>query len=101
MNVTVFRLFVKTSSKMGTRSTWDTVRPAGLRQFNAVDTGRSDLKVSQKVKGFFILKKHIYCKYTERKLILLFNVIPPPPDFSAPVLAFHIPSEKKDFWLCL
>jgi hypothetical protein len=41
--------------------------------------------ISQKVKG--LLKKHIYCKYTETKLILLFNVIPL--DFKAPVPARH------------
>jgi hypothetical protein len=33
-------------------------------------------KISQKVRDFF-LKKHIYCKYTEMKLILIFDVIPP------------------------
>jgi hypothetical protein len=43
-------------------------------------------RVSQKVTG--LLKKHIYCKYTETNLILLFNVIPL--DFNAPVPAFHI-----------
>jgi hypothetical protein len=32
-------------------------------------------------------KKHIYCKYTEMKLILLFNIISL--NFSAPVSAFH------------
>jgi hypothetical protein len=58
-------------------------------------------RVSHKVKG--LLKKYIYFKYTETKLILLFNVIPL--DFSAPVPVFHnfflIPSEKKFFWLRL
>jgi len=41
-------------------------------------------------------KKYIHCKYTEIKLIALFNVIPL--DFNAPVPAFYkflIPSEKK------
>jgi hypothetical protein len=33
-------------------------------------------------------KRHIYFKYTETKLILLFNVIPL--DFNAPVPAFHM-----------
>jgi len=32
-------------------------------------------KVSQKVKGLFKKEKNIYCKYTETKPILLFNVI--------------------------
>jgi hypothetical protein len=52
-------------------------------------------RVSQKSKGTFI-KKHIYCKYTETKLISLFNVIPL--DFIAPVPVFSkflIPSEKS------
>jgi hypothetical protein len=34
-------------------------------------------RVSKKVKE--LLKIHIFCKYTEMKLILLFNVTPPPP----------------------
>jgi hypothetical protein len=53
-----------------------------------------------KVKG--LLKKYVYFKYTEMKLILLFNVIPL--DFNAPVTAlqnFLIPSERKFFWLRL
>jgi hypothetical protein len=45
------------------------------------------MRVSQKVKGL-LKKKHVYCKYTETKLILLFNLIPF--DFiAAPVPAFH------------
>jgi hypothetical protein len=53
--------------------------------------------ISQKVKALF-KTKHIYCKYTEIKIILLFNVIPF--DFNAPVSAFHnilILSGKKFF----
>jgi hypothetical protein len=50
-----------------------------------------------------VLTNHIYFKYTQTKLISLFNVIPL--DFNAPVPAFHtfflIPSEKKTFWLRL
>jgi hypothetical protein len=49
-----------------------------------------------KSKGIFHKKNHIYCKYTETKLISLFSVNPL--DFNAPVPAFHnflIPSEKK------
>jgi hypothetical protein len=42
-------------------------------------------RVSQKVKG--LQRKHIYYKYTETKLILLFNVIPL--EFNAPVSVFH------------
>jgi hypothetical protein len=51
------------------------------------------MKVSQKVKG--LLKKHIYCKYTETKSILLFSLIPL--DFNSLVPVFHkflITSEK-------
>jgi hypothetical protein len=40
-----------------------------------------------KSKGTFRKKKHIYCKYTETKLISLFNVFPH--HFKAPVPAFH------------
>jgi hypothetical protein len=44
-----------------------------------------------------LLKKQIYCKYTETKLTSLFNVISF--DFKAPVPAFHkflsIPPEKR------
>jgi len=46
-------------------------------------------------------KKHMYCKYTETKLILLLDVIPF--DFNAPVPAFHKlfnpVRKKKVFWL--
>jgi hypothetical protein len=42
-------------------------------------------RLSQKVQGLF--KKHIYCKYTETKLILLFNITTL--DFNAPVPAFQ------------
>jgi hypothetical protein len=52
-------------------------------------------RVNQKAKGLF-RKKHIYFKYTDTKLTLLFNVIPL--DFNALVPAFHkflIPSEKS------
>jgi hypothetical protein len=52
-------------------------------------------RISQKVKGLF-KKQHIYCKYTETRLTLLFNVIPI--DFKPLIPAFHrflIPSEKK------
>jgi hypothetical protein len=58
-------------------------------------------RVSQKVKGL-LKKKHIYCKCTETKLILLFNVIPL--DFKAPVPVFHKffnSVRKKVFWLRL
>jgi len=41
--------------------------------------------VSQKVKG--LLQKHIYCKYTDTKLMLLFNIIPV--DSNAPVPTCH------------
>jgi hypothetical protein len=57
--------------------------------------------VSQKVTG--LLEKHVYCKHTETKLTVLFNV--KPLDLNAPVPAFHtfflIPSEKKFLWLHL
>jgi hypothetical protein len=43
-------------------------------------------EVKSKSKGTF-LTKHIYCKYTETKVILLFNVISI--DFNAPVPEFH------------
>jgi hypothetical protein len=59
-------------------------------------------EVKSKSKGTF-QEKHIYFKYTETKLISLFNTIPL--DFNAPVPAFHkfflIPSKKKFFWLRL
>jgi hypothetical protein len=42
---------------------------------------------SEKVKELFKKKKHIYCKYTETKLISLFNVIPF--NFKAPVPTFQ------------
>jgi hypothetical protein len=42
-------------------------------------------RVSQKVKGLYF--KHIYCKYTEMKLILLLNVSPL--NFNAPVSTIH------------
>jgi hypothetical protein len=61
---------------------------------------KADTRVSPKVKGLFKQKKHIYCKHTETKLILLFNAIPL--DFNVPVpaiLKFLIPSEEKVFWL--
>jgi hypothetical protein len=47
------------------------------------------MRVSQKVEGLFKKKKkkHIYCKYTETKLILLFNVNPL--YFNTPVPVFH------------
>jgi hypothetical protein len=52
--------------------------------------------VRQEAKGL-LNKKHIYCRYTETKLISLFNVIPL--DFNSPVPEFHkfflIPSEKR------
>jgi hypothetical protein len=62
-------------------------------------TGRGQYRsISQKVTGLF-RKRHIYCKYTETKLILIFNVNPI--DFNASVPAFHkfllIPSERKIF----
>jgi hypothetical protein len=44
-------------------------------------------EVKLKSKGAF-KKKYIYCKYTDTKVILLFNVIPL--DFNAPVSLFHI-----------
>jgi hypothetical protein len=54
-------------------------------------------RLSKKAEGLF--KKHIYFKYTERKLILLFNVIPF--DFNAPVPAMHrfFNSVRKKFFL--
>jgi hypothetical protein len=63
------------------------------------DTERTVLantRVSQKVKG--LKKKHIYFKYTETKLMLLFIVIPL--DFSAPVPALYsfLNSVRKKFF---
>jgi hypothetical protein len=57
-------------------------------------------RVRQKVKGLF-RKKHIHCKYTETKLILLFDVIPL--DFNTPVPAFHkcFNCQKKKFFGCV
>jgi hypothetical protein len=57
---------------------------------------------NSKSKGTFQKKKHIYCKYTEMKLILLCNIIPLV--FNALVPAFHkfFSSVRKEvFWLCL
>jgi hypothetical protein len=47
--------------------------------------GKHKHEGKSKIIGTF-QKKHIYCKYTETKLILLFNVIPL--DFNAPVPMF-------------
>jgi hypothetical protein len=56
------------------------------------------MRVSQKEKEHF--KTHIYCKYsyTETKLILLFDVIPP--YFKAPIPAVHnfFNSVRKKFF---
>jgi hypothetical protein len=55
-------------------------------------------RVSQKVKGLFKKKKkeHIYFKYTETKLISLFNVIPRLQRTGSSVLqVVLIPSEKR------
>jgi hypothetical protein len=51
-----------------------------------------------KSKGNF-KKKHIYCKYTEIKLILIFYVIPL--DFNAPLFSFLNSVRRKVFWLSL
>jgi hypothetical protein len=62
----------------------------------AIYISKQSTRVSQKVKG--LSKKPIYCKHTETKLILLFNVIPL--NFNAPFqhfTSFLIPSEKKFF----
>jgi hypothetical protein len=52
---------------------------------NNNNNNNNNTRVRQKVKGH--LKKHIYCKYTETKLIFPFNVIPL--HFNAPVPALH------------
>jgi hypothetical protein len=65
--------------------------------YNFLVLNRVYARVSQKVNG---LKKHIYCKYTETKLISLFNVIPL--DFNAGSSISHVffnLHQKKSFFL--
>jgi hypothetical protein len=56
-------------------------------QINLLQFYASLYEGKSKSKGSFQNKKHIYCEYTEMKLISLFNVIPL--DFNAPVPALH------------
>jgi len=70
------------------------VQSVAVREHHDMYEGKSKSKGTSQ-------KKHMYCKYTETKLILLLDVIPF--DFNAPVPAFHKlfnpVGKKKVFWL--